>query len=239
MAKRKVQEPSPADMMQTVGMLTQTNFAALNLGYDIENRVIYIFGPIDRMAAYRFIAGFKWLDRSEGPIHVIICSEGGDVDSGIAMYECIRTAKNPTLIEATGTVASAAVMVLLAGTVRLLNPETTVMIHNISFEIEGQISSPVVHALSKSAQVGNERTYQIYAERTGRSIDDIRKWCDSETTFSAEEAVKFGFADKIADQRAFPKSFEDGVAELNGKEPVVIEAAQVVVEKPKKGKKKA
>lgn len=235
---KKATTPSPADIMQTVGMLTQTNFAALNLGYDIENRIIYIFGEIDRMAAYRFIAGFKWLDRTPGPIHVVLCSEGGSVDSGIAMYECIRTANNPVLVEGTGTVASAAVMVLLAGTVRLLNPETSVMIHNTSYDIEGHLTTPIVKALAEDCRMGNERMYEIYAQRTGRSIEDIRKWCDAETTFTPEDAIKHGFADKIADQRAFPKSFEDGVAQLQGAAVAeMIVAPEIQVEKPKKAKK--
>lgn len=217
--------------------ISQALMNSLALGCDIEHRAIYLFGEIDQVSAYRFIATFKWLDRTEGPIHILLNSPGGEAENGMAIYECFCTASNATVIEAMGQVASAAVPVLLAGTARFANPETTVMIHSLSYEIEGMVSTPVVHALSRDADALNKRYYEIIAERTGKSIKDVEKWCHEETCFSAADALKHGFIDRVLDQRALPKSFEDAIAEVNGtKEPGTDKFEEKP--EPKKARKK-
>jgi ATP-dependent Clp protease, protease subunit len=238
-AKKTRKTTKTVNHPQVLLSMSQANLNALALGYDFEHRAIYLFGPIDKMAAYRFIAGFKWMDRTPGPIHILLSSEGGDTDAGMALYECLRTASNPTLIEGMGIIASAAVPVLLAGTARFLNPETKVMIHNVSWDIEGGVSTPIIHSLSKSSEESNKRYYEIIAERTGKSIKDIAKWCDDETYFSCAEAIKLGFADKVLDQRAFPKNFDDAMEEINGKAPSILSASSSEpAKKPRKKKAK-
>jgi hypothetical protein len=74
-------------------------------------------------------------------------------------------------------------------------------------------------------------------------MKDIKKWCDEETTFSCADAIKYGFADKVLDQRALPKSFEDGMAEVRGEQEPQVVAFNVEEEakpkkKPRKPKKK-
>jgi ATP-dependent protease ClpP protease subunit len=182
----------------------------MQLGYDFENRALFLFGEIDAGTAYRFIAGFKWLDRTPGPIHVLLSSPGGGTDSGIAIYETIRTANNPTIVEGLGIVASAAVPVLLAGTVRFLNPSTRVMIHNISFEIDGTLSTPEAKYISMSAEHFNQWYHGLIAERTGAKPKDIEKWCSGETSFAAEEAVKLGFSRKSRVSLRSPRKERQG-----------------------------
>lgn len=234
MAKKKPQETNPQhDLLAT----TQAALNALSLGYDFEHRAIYLFGPIDKMAAYRFIAGFKTMDRTKGPIHILVSSEGGDTDAGRAIYETIRTAENPTIVEGLGVVASAAVPILQAGTARFLNPHTTVMIHNVSFEIDGGIGTPVVKFLAKEADELNQWYYNVMAERTGRSVKDIERWCEEETAFPAEEAVKHGFADRVLAPRPLPKNFNSAMEELEGS-LANLNVMDVVYETPKKKPKK-
>lgn len=241
MKKKTKQTPKKngGSRAQEIVAMSQANLNALALGYDFEHRAIYLFGPIDKMAAYRFIAGFKWIDRTPGPIHILLNSEGGDTDAGMALYECLRTANNPTVIEGMGIIASAAVPVLLAGTVRFLNPETKVMIHNVSYDIDGSVGTPVIHSLSKEADAINKRYTEIVAERTGKSFADVSKWLQEETYFTCSEAIKHGFADKILDQRAFPKNYNDAMEEVNGKAPQILKSQEPIPEKPKKKKRKA
>jgi ATP-dependent Clp protease, protease subunit len=196
---------------QIAAVVSQVNLNAMQLGYDFENRALFLFGEIDATTAYRFIAGFKWLDRTPGAIHILLSSPGGSTDSGIAIYETMRTANNPTIVEGMGIVASAAVPILLAGTVRFLNPSTRVMIHNISFEIDGTLSTPEATSISESAEHFNEWYHGLIAARTGAKPKDVEKWCSGETSFAADEAVKLGFADKVLPFKPFPKSYEEGL----------------------------
>jgi ATP-dependent protease ClpP protease subunit len=199
---------------QIAAVVSQVNLNAMQLGYDFENRALFLFGEIDALTAYRFIAGFKWLDRTPGPIHILLSSPGGSTDPGIAIYEAIRTANNPTIVEGLGIVASAAVPVLLAGTVRFLNPSTRVMIHNISFNIEGTLSTPEATSISESAEHFNEWYHGLIAERTGAKPSTIEKWCSGETSFAADEAVKLGFADKVLPVKPFPTSYAAALKEI-------------------------
>jgi ATP-dependent Clp protease protease subunit len=224
--KKNIKQQMPRN--QELLTMSQANLNALSLGYDFEHRAIYLFGPIDKMAAYRFIAGFKWLDRTPGPIHILLNSEGGDVDAGFSIFDCLRTANNPTIIEGMGMVASAAVPILLAGTVRFLNPETKVMIHNVSWDIEGGLSTPIIRSISDQAEEINNRYNEIVAERTGKSMKDVAKWCDEETCFTCAEAISLGFADRVLEQRAYPKNFNDGMEEVNGKDRVLVPAKTLV-----------
>jgi ATP-dependent protease ClpP protease subunit len=215
---------------QIAAVVSQVNLNALQLGYDFENRALFLFGEIDSMTAYRFIAGFKWLDRTPGAIHVLLSSPGGATDPGIAIYETMRTANNPTIVEGLGIVASAAVPVLLAGTVRFLNPSTRVMIHNISFQIDGTLSTPEATSISESAEHFNHWYHELIAERTGARAASIEKWCAGETSFNAEEAVKLGFADKVLEAKPFPETYAAALEQVKG-------YVSVEVPKKRKGKK--
>jgi ATP-dependent Clp protease protease subunit len=195
-------------------VLTQMALNGLALGFDVEQRTIYLNGPIDSMSTYRFISGFKFLDRQKGAIHVVVNSPGGNLDDGFAIYDCIRTANNPTVCEGIGAIASAAVPVFEAGTVRFLNPETRIMVHNLSYEMDGSVGTPVMLSLGKETERSNKRYHEILAARTGRSVKDIERWCQDETFFTANEAIKNGFADKILDGRPLPKNFDEGMAEV-------------------------
>lgn len=213
---------------QSAAIISQVNMNALQLGYDFEHRALYLFGPIDNISAYRFVAGFKWLDRTRGPIHVLLSSPGGDHDSGVAIYETMRTANNPIVVEGMGMIASAAVPVLLAGTVRLLNPDSRIMIHNSSYEMDGNVSTPVVKALSKDAETTNKWYHKLIVGRTGVKLKDVEKWCADETFFSAQEAINLGFADRILDLRPLPKTYEEGLKEVQD---------ALSTKKPKKAKR--
>ena len=155
--------------------ISQALLNALALGYDFENRAIYLFGEINDVTAYRFVAGFKWLDRTPGPIHIIMNSGGGEVHAGLAIYDAIRTAENPTIIEGGGIIASAAVPILLAGTARFLNPESYVMVHNSSWDIDTTLSTPVLKSIAEINERLNERYIKMIADRTGKSVKDVTK----------------------------------------------------------------
>jgi ATP-dependent protease ClpP protease subunit len=88
------------------------------------------------------------------------------------------------------------------------------MIHNISFNIEGTLSTPEATSISESAEHFNEWYHGLIAERTGAKPKDIEKWCSGETSFAAEEAVKLGFADKVLTAKPFPTSYAAALKEI-------------------------
>jgi ATP-dependent Clp endopeptidase proteolytic subunit ClpP len=187
--------------------------SALMTGCDVEARMLFLAGGIDESTAYRFVFAMKMLDKTPGPIHVILDSPGGSIWDGMAIYDAIRTSRNPVVIEAMGIIASAAVPLLLAGTVRFIAPNSRLMVHNGSWEL-GRCTTPELMSSAKEMEASNKRYHEIIATRTGRSIKDVEAWCREETWFSADEAIKNGFADRVLDTRPIPATFDIGVDEV-------------------------
>ena len=74
------------------------------------NKSIFIFGEINVDSTGNFMAAFAEADSTPGPITVHICSPGGWVEGGMAMYDTIRSSNNKVVTIARGTVCSSAVL---------------------------------------------------------------------------------------------------------------------------------
>lgn len=194
-------------------MDAQQAMGTMSLGADMERRMLFLVGEIDEEMLYRFITVFKILDQEPGPIAVFLTSPGGSMYAGYAIYDTIRTASNPVVIQGTGVIASMATVVLQAATLRFLSPETRVMVHNCSMGIEGHIQS-VASAVSDSKYL-NERMVNIIAERMKRPANYVKELFSNETYYSAKEAVDAGLADAVSQVRPLPMSYEEGVTQLN------------------------
>lgn len=191
----------------------QQAITAMGLGADMDRRMIFMVGEIDGGMLYRFMTAFKIMDQTPGPIAIFLCSPGGSMTVGFALYDMLRTANNPTVIQGTGMIASMATVVLQGATMRFLTPETRVMVHNCSLGIEGNIQA--VQSSVVDTKYLNGRMLDIISERTKQTPAFTKKLFDAETYFSAQEAVDAGLADRVADVRAVPQNYKEAVAQLN------------------------
>jgi len=169
----------------------------LELGVDLENRTLYIVGDLGEDKGHKYVALFQMLDSTPGPIKVVIISGGGYEQVGYALYDAIRLADNEVTTIGLGHVHSIAALVLQAGAIRALSPECTFMIHNGTLELEGSLSSNEVVGLGEEARMHNEHYHSILQRHSGQPLKVIREWCLGDKYFSAAEAVKNGFADKV------------------------------------------
>lgn len=152
---------------------------------------VYIFGVIGwEVMAAQFVKDLKAITADEITVH--INSEGGSVFDGIAIYNAIRNhgAKITTRIE--GIAASMASVIALAGDTRLIADAGFVMIHNPWTWTDGEADD-----LRKAADVLDkigEQLAAIYANRLGKSAEEVKEIMDAETWWSADEAIENGFA---------------------------------------------
>jgi ATP-dependent Clp protease protease subunit len=208
------QPPSPTtEERREFFMEGQQVLTTLSVGADIERRMMFLVGVVDDDMLYRFITAFKVLDQTDGPIAIFMSSVGGSMYAGAAIYDTIRTAHNPVVIQGTGPIMSMATVILQAGTVRFLTPETRFMIHNASMSTEGHLQS--VSSSVRDVEFMNERYATILSERSKHSLPVIKEWLSKETYMTAQEAIDRGFADAVTSTRFLPASYEEGVAELN------------------------
>jgi ATP-dependent Clp protease protease subunit len=167
----------------------------LETAADHLHRRIYVYGMIDDAVAYRFNVALSQMDQIKGSIDVHICTFGGEVESGLAMFDAIRLARNPVRIIGTGPVMSMGVTLLQAGTERFLTENARVLLHDGFGDQEGSLLK--LKSLGKEAGETVARMAAIVSARSGMDIDDVVKLMNAETFLSATEAMNLNLADGI------------------------------------------
>ena len=164
---------------------------------------LYIFGEItswgqwyeddpDR-SAYNIVNELK--KASSKNINVHITSMGGDVGEGLAIYNTLKNSGKNVTTYCDGFACSAASVVFMAGSERVMSRETLLMIHNAWMQSVGNADD-----LRKDADdldKINEAMSNAYLEGTNISKEDLKTLMDNETWITADEAVQYGFATKI------------------------------------------
>ncbi|MGN0554151.1 MAG: ATP-dependent Clp protease proteolytic subunit, partial [Oscillospiraceae bacterium] len=147
------------------------------------------------------IKQLMYLERqdSESEVTIYINSPGGEVISGLAVYDYIGMMRAPVRTVCIGTAASMGAILFLAGAKRQMLPHTRLMIHDPSYshnDIGGRKPHEIQHELDKLNET-REALARIISEKTGRSIDEIYKVTADDTFYSAQEAIYFGLATEI------------------------------------------
>nr|BEG71847.1 ATP-dependent Clp protease proteolytic subunit [Astragalus iranicus] len=133
-------------------------------------------------------------------LYLFINSPGGDVISGMAMFDTMHVVEAEVQTVCVGLAASMASLLLVGGeiTKRLAFPHARVMIHQpaSSFQ-EGQTVECIQEANELLKM--RETITQIYAQRTGTPSWQISKDMERDFFMSAEEAHAYGIVDMVAD----------------------------------------
>ena len=172
--------------------------------YDIYSRLlkdrIKILGSdVNPHTANLVVAQLLFL-QNEDPkkdIMFYINSPGGSVYDGMAIYDTIKHIKNDVSTVGIGLQASMGAFLLSSGTKgkRVLLPHAKVMIHQPSSGTRGKVSDMEIDLKEsiKTRKLLNE----ILAKNTGQKLSKIEKDVDRDYWMTAEEAVKYGLADKV------------------------------------------
>lgn len=135
------------------------------------------------------------LDEAEEDITIKLNSNGGDVFEGVEMYNYIKDHPSHITVEVTGIAASAATFILAGADNAVMNVGTTVMVHEASTLCWGNKSD--IKKTLEAMETIDQSIIDIYKERTGQSAEQISEWMAEEKYFTADEAVKYGFADEV------------------------------------------
>ncbi len=167
----------------------------------LSRREIFLTKEVNPETSNELIKQLMYLERQDSgkEITLYINSPGGEVISGLAVYDLISLMKSPVRTVCTGTAASMGAILFLAGKKREMLPHTRLMIHDPSFgggSIGGKKSHELRHELEKLDEV-REALAKIIAEKTGRPLEEIYDVTSDDTFYSAEEAITFGLATGI------------------------------------------
>ena len=169
----------------------------------LKERVVFLVGPVTEITANLIVAQMLFLE-SENPdkdIFFYINSPGGSVSAGLAIYDTMQFIKPDVSTLCVGQAASMGALLLAAGDKdkRFCLPNSRVLIHQPMGGFQGQATDIEIHA--KEILYLRARLNEILAGHTGKSIEVIAHDTERDFFMGAEEAVKYGIADKVLTTR--------------------------------------
>ena len=171
----------------------------------LEYRDIRISEPVTDEVAASVTAQLKYLDKSEGDIHLYINSPGGSVTAGMAIYDAMQCCRNDVVTICTGMAASMGAFLLAAGSrgKRMAAPQAEILLHQPLGGVQGQASD--IELAARHIVRTRQKLNTILAERTGKTVEKIRKDCERDYYLTAEEAKEYGLIDEIFQTRKTSK----------------------------------
>jgi ATP-dependent Clp protease protease subunit len=166
----------------------------------LQNRIIFITGPIDDTLANLIIAQMLFL-QSEDPaknIDLYVNSPGGVVQSGLAIYDTMQLIAPPVSTWCIGLAASMGALILAAGTTgrRFALPNCRILIHQPHADrLGGQATDIDIQA--REMLYTRDTINRILAKHTGRPLEQVTKDADRDFYMSAEEAKAYGLVDEV------------------------------------------
>jgi ATP-dependent Clp protease protease subunit len=171
----------------------------------LKENIIFLGTPIDDTIANLICAQLIHLE-SENPdkdINIYINSPGGDITALFAIYDTMQFIKNDIATICLGQAASAAAVLLAAGTKgkRLALPHARVLLH----QPYGQVGYAQVTDLEIAAREilrMRELLEQILAKHTGQTVERVHIDTDRDFTLEAQAALDYGIIDEIITSRS-------------------------------------
>jgi ATP-dependent Clp protease protease subunit len=131
---------------------------------------------------------------------LMICSEGGDMSTAFALIDVMRSSNIPIKTVGLGQIASAGLLIFLAGTPgrRTLTPNTSIMSHQYAWGSDGKHHELL--ATIREFELTQRRMVQHYIDCTGLNEDEIKKHLlpPHDVYLSADDALRLGICDHIS-----------------------------------------
>lgn len=181
----------------------------------LNERIVFLNGPVDDHSSSLIVAQILHLESvdSEKDIHLYINSPGGQVTSGLAIYDVMQFVKPDVCTYVLGEACSMGSFLAQAGTKgkRYVLPESRTMIHRVSSGTPGTRGSVHVQDLQfedakrsfeESVRI-NKRLTELYVKHNtaGKTYEEMFNTMKFDTFLSASEAVSYGLADIVVEHR--------------------------------------
>ena len=166
----------------------------------LEESELFLVGEINSDTASKLIQKLMYLDSKDlEEITLYINSPGGEVMSGLAVYDYIKIMKSPVRTVTIGDAASMGAIIFLAGEKREMLPHTRILIHDPSYghlDVSGKKPHEIQRGVDSLNKI-RETLAEIISEKTNKSLDEIYGITAEDNYFTAEEAINFGLATGI------------------------------------------
>jgi ATP-dependent Clp protease protease subunit len=165
----------------------------------LMDRIVFLGAGINDDVANIIIAQLLFLeaDNPEKDIYLYLNSPGGQVSSGMAIYDTMQHLRAPINTICMGMAASMGSFLLAAGTKgkRAALPHSRIMIHQPSGGAQGSAADIEIQA--KEILYLRGRMNDLYAKHTGQPVERIERDMERDRFMSAEEAKEYGLVDTV------------------------------------------
>ena len=169
----------------------------------IMDRIIFLGQAVDDPIANIINAQLLFLESADArkDILLYINSPGGSVYAGFGMYDTMQYVQPDVATICTGLAASMGAFLLCGGAIgkRSALPHARVMIHQPSGSVQGP--SADIEITAREVIKIREELYGIYAERTGKTYQQIHADSDRDYWLRADEAREYGLIDEVLERQ--------------------------------------
>ena len=169
----------------------------------LNERIIFLGTPIDDQIANLIVAQLIHLE-SEDPekdIQIYINSPGGQVYSGLAIYDTMQYIKPDIQTTCVGIAMSMGAVILAGGAKgkRVALPNAKILIHQVSGGFQGQATDIEIQA--RETINLKRRLEEILALHTGRPTEQVAKDMERDYSLTSQEAMEYGIIDNVIAHR--------------------------------------
>ncbi|WP_141575189.1 ATP-dependent Clp protease proteolytic subunit [Actinomadura sp. WMMA1423] len=169
-----------------------------------EERIVFLGAPVDDTSAGDVTAQILALEAMDPdrPIALYINSPGGSITAMLAICDTMRHVRPEIETTCVGQAASAAAILLAAGSPgrRQALPDARILLHEPSLEVAGGQATDLAIQAREVLRL-REQTEAILAEATGRDPAAVRRDLERERYFTAAEARDYGLIDEVLASR--------------------------------------
>jgi|TARA_S200002703_G_scaffold31325_1_gene27317 ATP-dependent Clp protease, protease subunit len=171
----------------------------------LKDRIIMLNGPVEDTTANLIVSQMLFLESedSERDINLYINSPGGVITSGMSIYDTMQFIKPDVSTIVIGQACSMGSFLAQAGAPgkRFVLPHSRTMIHQPSGGARGMQSD--IEIQYQEITYMKKMLTELYVKHNtaGKTYDEFERAMDRDNFMTAQEAVEFGLADKIAETR--------------------------------------
>ncbi len=169
----------------------------------LRERIIFLGSAIDDQVANLVVAQLLFLESedAEKPINIYINSPGGDMIGLFAIADTMSFLHPPVATTCVGQAASAAAVILAAGTpgLRAALPNARVLIHQPHGGVQGQSTDLEIQV--RETVVMRDLMVDLLATATNQSRERILADIDRDYILRGQAAVDYGLIDDVITQR--------------------------------------
>ena len=197
---KHIESQQPQNMTRSVIEERPTNFREIDVFSRLMmDRIIFLGTQVDDVIANIITAQLLFLESSDPKKDVLlyINSPGGSVYAGLGIYDTMQYISPDVSTICTGLAASMGAVLLAGGAARKRSalPHSRIMIHQPLGGAQGQASD--IEITARQILQLKKELYEILADHSGKSYEQIEKDSDRDYWMRAQEAKEYGLIDEV------------------------------------------